>query len=134
MRVAQELERLFERSDDPVLLLDPANDRILRANRAACRMLGFTRDELLATPISHVHPAEMPQLLDIVEHVLRNGHGSTTTLTCRTKCGDFLPAEMALFALAGGGETPLVALVSGVHPRILGLIHDRSEHRQRNPG
>src|ERR687895_38851 len=123
MRVAPELEGPLERADDPAFLLDPANDRILSANRAACLMLGFTRDQLLATPISHVHPAEMPQLLDFVERVLRNGHGSTITLTCRTKCGDFLPAEMALFALAGGGR-----------PRILGLIHDRSEHRQREPG
>src|ERR687891_63346 len=123
MRVAPELERLLERADDPAFLLDPANDRILNANRAACRMLGFTRDELLATPISHVHPAEMPQLLDFVERVLGNGHGSTIKLTCRTKSGDFLPTEMTLVALEGGGC-----------PRILGLIHDRSEHRQREPG
>src|SRR5919106_4053982 len=109
MRVAPELERLLERADD----------RILSANRAACLMLGFTRDELLATPISHVHPAEMPQLLDFVERVLRNGYGSTITLTCRTKFGDFLPAEMALFALAGGAET-----------RVLALVQDRCQHRQ----
>src|SRR5918999_6447815 len=123
MRVAPELERLLERADDPAFLLDPANDRILSANRAACLMLGFTRDQLLATPISYLHPAEMPQLLDFVERVLRNGHSSTIALTCRTKCGDFLPTEMTLVALEGGGR-----------PRILGLIHDRSEHRQREPG
>src|SRR5918994_588016 len=123
MPVATELERLFERSDDPVLDLDPASDRILSANRAACLMLGFTRDELLATPISHVHPAELPQLRDFVERVLREGQGSTIKLTCRTKSGDFLPTEMTLVALDSGGR-----------PRILGLIHDRSEHRQREPG
>src|ERR671918_354905 len=123
MRVAPELERLLERADDPAFLLDPANDCILSANRAACLMLGFTRDELLATPISHVHPAEMPQLLDFVERVFRDGQGSTVKLTCRTRSGDFLPTEMTLVALEGGGR-----------PRILGLIHDRSEHRQREPG
>ena len=117
--MATELERLFERSDDPVLDLDPASDRILSANRAACLMLGFTRDELLATPISHVHPAELPQLLDFVERVMRNGHGSTITLTCRTKGGDFLPTEMALFALVGGGQT-----------HVLALVQDRSQRRQ----
>src|ERR671918_413502 len=123
MRVAPELERLLERADDPAFLLDPANDRILSANRAACLMLGFTRDELLATPISHLHPADLPQLRDFVEHVLRDGQGSTVKLTCRTRSGDFLPTEMALVALEGVGR-----------PRILGLIHDRSEHRQREPG
>src|ERR687891_1235754 len=119
MRVAPELERLFERSDDPVFLLDPASDSILSANRAACLMLGFTRDELLATPISQLHPADLPQLLDFVEHVMGIGHGSTIKLTCRTKGGDFLPAEMALFALAGGAET-----------HILALVQDRCQHRQ----
>ena len=119
MPVATELERLFERSDDPVLDLDPASDRILSANRAACLMLGFTRDELLATPISHVHPAELPQLLDFVERVMRNGHGSTITLTCRTKGGDFLPTEMALFAFVGGRQT-----------HVLALVQDRSQRRQ----
>src|SRR5919106_5495295 len=119
MRVTPELERLLERADDPAFLLDPANDRILSANRAACLMLGFTRDELLATPISHLHPAEMPQLLDFVEHVMGIGHGSTIKLTCRTKGGDFLPAEMALFTLVDGAET-----------HILALVQDRCQHRQ----
>src|ERR687895_767346 len=119
MRVAPELERLLERADDPAFLLDPASDSILSANRAACLMLGFTRDDLLATPISHLHPADLPQLLDFIEHVMGNGYGSTITLTCRTKRGDFLPAEMALFTLAGGAET-----------HVLALVQDRCQHRQ----
>src|ERR687891_231221 len=123
MRVAPELERLFERSDDPVFLLDPASDRILSANRAACRMLGFTRDELLATPISHVHPAEMPQLLDFVEHVMGNGHGSTIKLPCRTKSGGFLPVEMTLVALDSGGR-----------PRTPRVNHARRGDPPRGPG
>jgi PAS domain S-box-containing protein len=66
-------ERVFEHSSEPVFVLDPLQDRILAANRAACRMLGYTREELLITPISHVHPAEMPQMLDFLRRVRHDG-------------------------------------------------------------
>ena len=45
-----------------VFLIDPLHNRIVEANRAACEMLGYQRDELLATPMSAIHPAELPQL------------------------------------------------------------------------
>ena len=116
-------EQLFEESDDPAFVIDPVQNQILAANRAGCELFGYTREELLATPVSHIHPADLPQLRDFVERVLRDGHGSTMKLTCRTKSEGFLPVEMTLVALDSAGP-----------PRILGLIHDRSEHRQREPG
>ena len=122
MRDQSAFEQLFEESDDPAFVIDPVQNRILAANRAGCELFGYTREELLATPVSHIHPADLPQLRDFVERVLREGQGSTIKLTCRTKSGDFLPTEMTLVALDSGGR-----------PRILGLIHDRSEHRQREP-
>lgn len=116
-------ESLFEHSNEPAFILDPLDDRILDANRAGCAMLGYTRTELLATPVSHIHPADLPQLQEFLTSVLRDGHGSTIKLTCRTKDGTFLPTEMSLVALARDGG-----------PHILGLVQDRSEHRQRDPG
>jgi PAS domain S-box-containing protein len=86
-------------------------------------MLGYTHEELLATPISHIHPAELPQLMEFLEGVLRDGHGSTIRLTCRTKEGTFLPSEMSLQAVRSGDRI-----------YILGLVADRSQHRQRPPG
>jgi PAS domain S-box-containing protein len=115
-------ERVFAESRDPVFVIDPAEDRILAANDAGCAMLGYPREELLVTPVSHVHPAELPQLLEFVEGVLRDGRGSTIKLTCRTKCGEFLPAEMTLLAFDSGDRT-----------YILALVQDRSEHRKRAP-
>lgn len=116
-------EQLFERSSDPAYIVDPLDDRILDANHAGCSMLGYTREELLATPVSHIHPAELPQLREFLSRVLRDGHGSTIKLTCRTKCGDFLPTEMSLLPFDSGASVYL-----------LGLVQDRSEHRQRDPG
>jgi PAS domain S-box-containing protein len=116
-------DRLFEESSEPAFILDPERDRILAANHAGRAMLGYTQDELLRTPISHIHPAELPQLTEFLDRVLRDGHGSTIKLTCRTKEGTYLPSEMSLQAVSSGDRTYL-----------LGLVVDRSQHRQRTPG
>jgi PAS domain S-box-containing protein len=111
---------LFEESPEPAYVIDPADDRILAANAAGCAMLGYTHEELLRTPVSQIHPAERSQMSDFLDRVLRDGQASTIKLTCRTKTGTFLPTEMSLHAFQGDGSL-----------RILGLVQDRSEHRQR---
>lgn len=113
----------FELASEAAYVMDPERDRILAANEAGCRLLGYTREELLATPISSIHPAELPELGELLDSVLRDGRASTITLTCRTKNGTFLPTEISVHALEIGGRT-----------RILGLVQDRSEHRQPRPG
>jgi|Tabmets5t2r1_1033131.scaffolds.fasta_scaffold00188_4 two-component system, chemotaxis family, sensor kinase Cph1 len=115
-------EQLFEASVHPAFVIEPFANRILAVNDAGCAMLGYTREELLELPVSRVHPAELPQFRVFLRRVLGNGHGTAMNLTCRTKDGRFLPTEMSL-----------VALVSGGRAYILGLVRDRSEHRQRDP-
>jgi chemotaxis family two-component system sensor kinase Cph1 len=112
--------QFFEESLEPAYVIDPAADRILAANPAGCAMLGYTYEELLRTPVSQIHPAERSQMSDFLDRVLRDGQASTIKLTCRTKTGTFLPTEMSLYAFETGGCL-----------RILGLVQDRSEHRQR---
>jgi chemotaxis family two-component system sensor kinase Cph1 len=119
---ADPLAQIFEESGDPAFVIDPFGDRIVAANPAGCAMLGYTREELLTTPVSSIHPAELPQLQEFLERVLEDGRGSTIGLTCRTKSGSYLPTEMALSAFESSGSV-----------YILGLIHDRSEHRQPDP-
>jgi len=110
---------LFEHANEPAYVMDPQRDRILAANDAGCAMLGYTREELLETPISRIHPAELAELQELLERVLRDGRASTIKLTCRTKRGTFLPTEISLHGFETGGRI-----------QILGLVQDRSEHRQ----
>ena len=109
---------VFEHASNAAYVMDPERDRIVAANDAGCRLLGYTREELLATPISWIHPAELPELSELLERVLRHGRASTIKLTCRTKHGAFLPTEISLHALELAGRL-----------RILGLVLDRSCHR-----
>ena len=115
-------ETVFARSREPAYVMDPEHNRILAANDAGCALLGYTREELLETPISRIHPAELAELSELLERVLKHGRASTVKLTCRTKHGAFLPTEISLHALELDGQI-----------RILGLVQDRSEHRQRAP-
>ena len=114
---------VFEYAAEAAYVMDPQHNRILAANDAGCALLGYTREELLETPIACIHPAELPELSALLEQVLRNGRASTIKLTCRTKLGTFLPTEISLHALDIGGRI-----------RILGLVQDRSGHRQRKRG
>jgi two-component system, chemotaxis family, sensor kinase Cph1 len=113
---------VFECAREAAYVMDPEHSRILAANDAGCDLLGYTREELLAIPISRIHPSELRELSELLERVLRDGRASTIKLTCRTKQGTFLPTEISLHKLELEGET-----------RILGLVQDRSEHRQPTP-
>jgi PAS domain S-box-containing protein len=110
--------RMFEESGDAVYLMDPVDDRIVEANRAGCALLGYPRDELLAATVSDIHPAEMPELRELLDRALRDGRATTARLTCRMKSGRFLPTEISLHLVESGGGRYL-----------LGLVQDRSEHR-----
>jgi PAS domain S-box-containing protein len=110
---------VFEHSPEPAFVMDPEHGRILAANDAGCALFGYTREELLQTPISRIHPAEHAELSELVDRVLHYGRASTIKLTCRTKSGTFLPTELSLHALEIDGKL-----------RVLGLVQDRSEHRQ----
>jgi DNA-binding SARP family transcriptional activator len=87
----------FDAIDHPIYVLDPVHDRIVDANRA-CEWLGYSHEELLATPISAIHPAEMPQMLDWVTQVRRDQFGWNALFNCRTKAGIHFPVEMMTLA------------------------------------
>jgi PAS domain S-box-containing protein len=110
---------VFEDAPEPAFIMDPKEDRILAANDAGCELFGYTREELVGMHVSRIHPAEMPELSALLKQVLQHGRASTIKLTCRTKRGTFLPTEISLHALSVGEAT-----------RILGLVQDRSEHRE----
>ena len=117
-KAQRSLDELFEESRDAVFITDPGEDRILDANAAASRLLGYTRDEFMVTPISQIHPHELPRMRAFLEVALRDGVNWTIEMACRTKSGTFLPTEIALLALD-----------SGNHVYVVSLVRDRSEHR-----
>src|ERR1700753_1966487 len=99
------LDELFEDSGDAVFITDPGEDRILDANAAASRLLGYTREECMGTPISQIHPHGLARMRPCIEAAPRDGVSWTIEMACRTKSGPCLPTEIGLLALDSGNRT-----------------------------
>jgi|SRR5690349_6849010 PAS domain S-box-containing protein len=112
------LDQLFEESNDAVFITDPRKDQILDANAAASRLLGYTREDYKVTPISEIHPHELPRMQEFLDGAVRDGVNWTIEMACRTKSGAFLPTEITLLALDSGSRVYVVS-----------IVRDRSEHR-----
>ena len=99
---------VFEHHPEATLVIDPLEDRVLAASRAACELLRYPRGELLALRPSALHPAELPALVVFTQSVLDAGHGWTHELCCRARNGEEVPVEYLARVVASGGKTLLV--------------------------
>ena len=80
-------------------------------------MIGYSREELLSIPISAVHPEEMPLLQAFAQSVFDKGRGWTNELTCLTKSGQKLPAEISASPIAVFGGKQIIAMVRDITER-----------------
>ena len=111
------LSMIFEHSNDAVFLIDPHQDEILECNPKACSMLDYSREELLELPVSAVHPNEMPKLRAFTESVMEQGHGWTDELTCTTKHGQVLVAEVSASVADIQERRQLICMVRDITER-----------------
>ena len=86
--------KLFEAIADAALLVDIDTGRIVEANAAARRVLGYDRDDLLQLTASDLHPHEIPALDRFMAQVMSHGRWDGEGLSCRTKQGGFVPARV----------------------------------------
>jgi PAS domain S-box-containing protein len=113
-------QQLFELAEHPIFVLDAARNRIHDANPAACRFLGYTHEQLIATPISAIHPAELQQISAWTRSGRETGHAWTTTFSCRHRSGAIMPTEIELLAPDDSGY-------------VFCFVRDRSDHRAPAP-
>jgi len=109
--------KIFEHSNDAIFVVDPAVDRILDVNPRACSLLGYAREELLSTPVTAIHPDEIPQFLAFAQSVFETGQGWTNELSCLTKSGITVPAEISASVIEMGGRACLIAMVRDITDR-----------------
>jgi PAS domain S-box-containing protein len=104
---------LFEHSPDAIFLLDPHYPDeqwpIVDCNAVACRMNGYTREELIGQPIGliDVGPTEPGGDIEFLAELRRQGRIQTETVH-RRKDGTLLPIEFSIcFITVGGRELVL---------------------------
>lgn len=97
---------VFEQSRDGVVIVSP-NGRILDANRAYCRLLGYSLDELRALPDICRFAGEdgcEERAEEILARQLRKqGDLGAFETQYRRKDGTVLPVEVSFHAVEGGG-------------------------------
>lgn len=103
--------RMFEELYDPALVIDSASGRILVANQAALGLLGYSAEELGRLTPSDIHPHELPRLEAFLAAVRAHGRWIGDDLSCRTKGGEQVPAEVRATALDLDGRPCIVALI-----------------------
>ncbi|KAB1072447.1 sigma 54-interacting transcriptional regulator [Methylobacterium planeticum] len=116
---AQGFGLAFEASREPMLVLDPVADRIVDANAAAARLLGYPRPALAGMAASALHPGQRPALIVFTQAVQAKERWWTHALTPRHGAGRALRLEYA------------ASLLPGPEQRLLVTLADRDERQHR---
>jgi PAS domain S-box-containing protein len=109
---AADFGRIFDAAPEPMLALNPASDRILDANPAACRLLGYERTALRDMRVTALHPGQLPALIVFTDGVLAKGEYRTRGLKPRHADGHELLVEYAGSRLGDGPAPDLLLIVS----------------------
>lgn len=123
---AQRFRMIFEHSRDALFLLEPAKDLILDASPSACALLGYDREELKGMSVAKIHPDEMEDLMRFAQQAAQQGGATTTELSCLTKTGTSIPAEIsATFYQDHLGRSLMIAQVRDISERLAAELAKR---------
>jgi len=123
---------LFDGMQDPALILDGESGRIRAANHAACTLLDYPRETLTAMAAADIHPHELPRLAQYLAEVRARGAWIRDDLSCRTRGGVFVPAEIRSTAFRAGGRDEILVILRDLRGEQLAevgqsvrkLVHD----------
>ncbi|WPO98345.1 sigma 54-interacting transcriptional regulator [Pseudomonas sp. HR96] len=112
----------FEHCSEAIALLDPYADRFGDLNVAACKLLGYPRQELLEIAVSRLFGHQLADLIVFTQAVMEKGRRWSDELSCNCKGGERLQLEIS--------ATPLG--IKGRQQMILVLREQSSERYQRD--
>ncbi|MFW5678632.1 MAG: sensor histidine kinase [Pseudomonadota bacterium] len=127
--------RLFDQLYDPAFLIEVGSGRFLGVNRAALDLLGYTADDIRALGPSDIHPHEIPKVEAFLAHVRAHGRWAADDLSCRTRAGTYVPAEIRATQVRLGERDCVLTLVRDRRPAAdaaLGQSLRRLMHDLRN--
>ena len=122
---------LFDHSMDAIFLNDPRDSgKILSANPAACRMLGWTKEELIGKGRDVMFDLEDPALSNLLGERTRSG-SAKAQLTYRRKDGTTFPGELSTASFTDNNREPrTVAIIRDITERKLMEESLREAHEQ----
>ncbi|RCU44353.1 PAS domain-containing sensor histidine kinase [Haloplanus salinus] len=122
-RFQRRYRKIFQHSNDAVMIVDLERDEFVDANPAAVDLLGYERDELLDLHPEDIHPDDLQEVREeFVSQVVEEGSGFTERLTCLTAGDDEIPAEVSGAALdpegSDGAPTRMIAMLRDISDRV----------------
>ncbi|WP_297843587.1 sigma 54-interacting transcriptional regulator [Pseudomonas sp.] len=102
---------VFEHCAEAIALLNPYADRFGDLNVAACKLLGYPRQELLTLPVSKLFGHQLADLIVFTQAVLDKGQGWTEELSCNCKTGERIELEISATTLQIRGEQQLILVL-----------------------
>ena len=117
IRDEERFRTILAQMPEAVFILDPERDRVLYANPQACRLLGYSLEELLATPSSSLNPNQMPKLMALGQ-APPGDPPLIAEITSITKGGVPLLGEIAASVARVDGHLCLVASIRDISARI----------------
>ena len=123
---------VVDNAADPVLWVSPVDGTLEYVNDAACRMLGFERDELLASTIHDVNVDYPSEKLAELVATLRRHPVATFESPKRTKDGRIIDTEVTVFLADYGDRHLLVANIKDITERnATNAVRAAERHRLR---
>ncbi|EPJ76893.1 MAG: sigma 54-interacting transcriptional regulator [Pseudomonas sp.] len=114
---------VFEHCAEAIALLNPFSDRLGDLNIAACKLLGYPRQELLELPVSKLFGHQLADLIVFTQAVMDKGRGWTEELSCNCKSGERIELEISATTLQIKGEQQLILVLRE-------LSHERYQRDQ----
>ncbi|MDZ5431345.1 sigma 54-interacting transcriptional regulator [Pseudomonas fluorescens] len=102
---------VFEHCAEAIALLNPFTDRLVDLNIAACKLLGYPRQESLDLPVSKLFGHQLADLIVFTQAVMDKGRGWTEELSCNCKSGERVELEISATTLQIKGEQQLILVL-----------------------
>ena len=111
---------LFETSADGILITDHETQRFRDANQAMCRMLGYSREELMTLGVTDIHPkAALPEIAAEMEAHARGEKTLGASFACLRKDGTTFYVDISAGKLMIDGRLCHVATFRDITERKL---------------
>jgi PAS domain S-box-containing protein len=117
-RLSTDYRRIFDNAHDPIIIFNPADERVLNINRRACEIYGYSREELLGMSLADISLTPERGRRQI-EETLRKGVYHNFESCQRRKDGSVMFLEINSSAIDYEGR-----------PAILSINRDITERRK----
>jgi diguanylate cyclase (GGDEF)-like protein/PAS domain S-box-containing protein len=112
------LRTLFDSVQDGIILAEAHSQRFRMVNAAICRMLGYSRDEVLKLGVKGIHPEEsLPHVLRQFERLARGEIGVAPDLPMKRKDGSVFYADVNTGPMMLNGVACIVGVFRDVTER-----------------